>query len=211
MIRAPAGVGKTSLARHLTRKIAEGANTYRLIPCYVESDHWAKLRVESMDQLWAMIENSLRHFDPHLKLTQSLFEHLLKSGDLVFIFDGFDELCGHNRSRFSPREVLSELHQLARESAAKIILTTRTTYWEAEVGQVTQASGLGLLASDMRVFDLEQFTKQQAHDFFEKRFQRKQSFRQKAHLLLDQVSAANQPPTKGGGRNKSPFTRTLWN
>ena len=104
VIRAPAGVGKTSLARHLTRKVAEGADKYKLIPCYVESDHWAKLRVESLDQLWAMIENSLRHFDPNLRLTQSLFEHLLKSGDLVFIFDGFDELCGHDRrGRFSPR------------------------------------------------------------------------------------------------------------
>ncbi len=117
VIRAPAGVGKTSLARHLTRRVVEGANVYRRIPCYVESDHWAKLRLESVDQLWPMIENSPRHFDPNLRLTRSLFEHLLKSGDLVFIFDGFDELCGHNRSHFSPREVLSELHQLARVSS----------------------------------------------------------------------------------------------
>jgi len=202
VICAPAGVGKTSLARHLTRRVAKGADGYRLIPCYVESDHWAKLRVESLDQLWAMIENSLRHFDPSLRLTQSLFEHLLKSGDLVFIFDGFDELCGHNRCRLSPREVLSELHQLAKESSAKIILTTRTMYWETEVGQVTEASGLGLLASDVRVFHLEQFTKPQAHDFFERRFQKRHSLREKAHLLLDQVSAANQPPTPGGGKKQ---------
>jgi hypothetical protein len=59
-----------------------------------------------------------------------------------------------------------------------------------------------LLASDVRVLDLEQFTKQQAHDFFERRFQRKQDLRQKAHLLLDRVSAANQPPTTGGGKKQ---------
>ena len=99
-------------------------------------------------------------------------------------------------------EILSELHQLAKESAAKIILTTRTMYWESEVGQVTEESGLGLLASDLQIFDLEQFTKPQAHDFFEKRFQKRQSLRQKAHLLLDQVSTANRPQTKGGGKKQ---------
>ena len=55
--------------------------------------------------------------------------------------------------RFSPREVLSELHQLALESAAKIILTTRTMYWESEFGQSTDLSGTGSPDTGLTLFD----------------------------------------------------------
>ncbi len=154
-IRAPAGVGKTSLARKLVRKIVEGIDRYRLIPVFVEAEHWARLRVETLDDLWSMINNSLHHFHEELQVSRPLFEHLLRAGHIAFIFDGFDELCGHSRAILSPRDVLQELEELGRESAAKIVLTTRTAYWNAEVGQQP---------AFVEIVDLAEFTKPQALD-----------------------------------------------
>jgi hypothetical protein len=191
VIRAHAGVGKTSLARQLTCKLAEATDKYRLIPVYVESEHWARVGVKSFEHLWAMIDNSLRHFDENLHIPERLFNHLLQSGDLVLLFDGFDELCGHGLSQFSPRDVLQQLIRLRAESVARIILTTRTMYWESEVG---------VAPPEVKVWDLAPFTKQQAYDYIERRFGKKPKIKQRAHSLLGQVSGANQPPTRGGGK-----------
>jgi hypothetical protein len=60
VIRAPAGVGKTTLSRELTFEIAKQSQQRKVIPAYVEAEHWDKLKLNSLDGLWEVIENSLR-------------------------------------------------------------------------------------------------------------------------------------------------------
>ncbi len=95
VLSASAGVGKTTLARHLTKLLAERSFANRVIPIYVESQHWSKIQFETIDGLWDVIANSLKTYNSSLNLTQEIFEHMLKIGYVSFIFDGFDELCGH--------------------------------------------------------------------------------------------------------------------
>ena len=130
---APAGVGKTTLARVLTVRLAEQAEKNKLIPIYVEAQHWSKMRFDSIDELWDSISNSLSMFSSSLALSEALFAHMLQQGLVCFIFDGFDELCGHRGVGFRASEVLQQLADVAIESDARMLLTTRTPYWRAEI------------------------------------------------------------------------------
>jgi hypothetical protein len=95
VLAAFAGVGKTTLSRYLVKRLATSVAKNRTIPVYVESSHWGRLHLESVDELWEIIDNSLRAFSHTLRIPEDLFQHALKQGYIAFIFDGFDELCGH--------------------------------------------------------------------------------------------------------------------
>ncbi len=191
-ILAAAGVGKTTLSREVVRNLAKTSDQNRVIPIYVEAAHWAEM-LDTSNDLWGIIQNSLRHFCGDLQLTRAMFEHLLRSGDLVFVFDGFDELCGQRRHEFNAREVLRELLSLATESSARVMLTSRKVYWETEIGFDN---------SDVNIYTLAPFTKQQAMDYFERRFSRNKQMRSQALVLFDNIRKQNQPPSKGGGKNQ---------
>jgi hypothetical protein len=197
VVRAPAGIGKTTLARQLAKALADrvrSAETIaksRVIPVFVESSHWGKLQLGSVEELWEMIDNSLRVFSPNLRISKALFEHLLRRGYLAFIFDGFDELCSHRQSAFTPRSVLDELCVLASASSAKIMVTTRTMFWEGAVGASYQGA---------RILDLAPFNKQQAYGYFDNVFKNDPKKRDQARGLYSELIKSNRPPTPGGAR-----------
>jgi hypothetical protein len=191
VVRAPAGVGKTTLSRHLTKVLAQRVTGTRVIPVFVESAHWGKLQISSLEDLWEMIDNSLRAYSPNLRISRSLFEHLLRQGYLAFLFDGFDELCTHRHSAFTPREVLDELLGLAKESLAKIMITTRTLFWEAAMGSDCEG---------IRVLDLASFNKQQAFGYFDNVFKKSPARQRRAEALYSRLTSHNKPLTTGGSR-----------
>lgn len=191
VVSASAGVGKTTLARQLTVGLSKRSEKLRLIPAYVEASHWGKLRIETVTELWEIIDNSIRNFSPNLILSEQLFEHSLKHGYLVFIFDGFDELCGHRSSHFKPREVLGRLADICRESNAKIILTTRTLYWQSEIDAPPD---------NIHLLKLAPFNTQQAKGYFQKYFAEDVKMQDRAMSLYSELIKANVPPTKGGSR-----------
>lgn len=187
VVRAPAGVGKTTLSRELTVDIAKQIEQRKVIPAYVEAEHWDKLKLDSLDGLWEVIENSLRKHG--LRITKELFDYLLRQGYLVFIFDGFDELCDRRFSRFAGRDVLNELIALSTESAAKIVLTTRPLFWEGTVGSEELP---------VRILDLAPFNKQQALGYFRNVFKDDVELQRKAQAVYEKLGAANTPRTPGG-------------
>ena len=191
IVSASAGVGKTTLARHLSVELAKKSNHYKLIPAFVESQHWGKLNIGSIDELWEVIENSIRTFSPNLRISEELFEHCLKNGNLVFIFDGFDELCGHRNSQFNPNDILQKLSDISKESNAKIILTTRTLYWESEINEPSD---------NIDILKIAPFNTQQAKGYFQKFFKKEASMRDRATHLYKQLIESNIPLTPGGAR-----------
>ncbi|MEX2218648.1 MAG: NACHT domain-containing protein [Phycisphaerales bacterium] len=192
-VLAAAGIGKTTLSREVARQLARRADHNRIIPVYVEASHWARMQLDSFEDLWALIGNSLRHFCPTLQVTRTVFEHLLRAGDLAFVFDGFDELCGRRSDVFNARETLHELVSLAEQSAGRIMLTSRTLYWESEIGE----QKLPVITEH-----LAPFTKPQAMQYLEKRFETRREVRERARNLLDSVRDRNHPDTPGGGKKQ---------
>jgi predicted NACHT family NTPase len=191
IVSASAGVGKTTLSRHLSVELSKRSNQYKLIPAFVESQHWKKLNIGSIDELWEVIENSIRTFSPNLRISEELFEHCLKNGKLVFIFDGFDELCGHRYSQFSPNDIMQKFSDISKESNAKIILTTRTLYWESEIKEPPQ---------NINILKLAPFNTQQAKGYYQKFFSKDASMRDRATNMYRQLIESNIPPTTGGTR-----------
>lgn len=193
VVRAPAGVGKTTLARYITKTLADNVAYYQTIPIHVESSHWGKLQLASLEDLWELIDNSLRRFSPNFRITESLFQHLLRQGYLAFIFDGFDELCEQRHAPFTPREVLEELLTVSKESLAKVILTTRTIFWDAAIGSEKL---------DVRIFDLASFNRLQAIDYFRNVFKKSTSDQHKASALYDRLVKSAKPLNVGGSRQQ---------
>lgn len=191
VVRAPAGVGKTTLSRQITKTFCGQAKGRRVIPVFVESSHWSKLQIASLEDLWEMIDNSLRAYSPNLRINRELFEHLLRQGYLAFIFDGFDELCTQRHSAFTPKQVLDELRSLAVESMAKILITTRTLFWEAAMGSEKEG---------VVIFDLASFNKAQAEGYFAMFFKRSPEKLMKAKALYSDFVRSNKPTTPGGSR-----------
>lgn len=193
VISASAAVGKTTLAREVVSKlIRDYGETPRIIPTFVESSHWGKLQLESVDDLWEIISNSLRNFSSGLAITEDLFEHALKQGYLVFVFDGFDELCTQRYSRFSAREVLDQLVEIAKETEARIVITTRTLFWEAEIGDTPEC---------VVMHRLRPFEGPQAKDYFHKYFGGDTRSASKARTLYGKLIRQSQRPRElGGGR-----------
>ena len=132
VLSANAGVGKTTLSRQLIHTLAERINERRTIPVYVEAQHWQKrLNISSVDELWDVIDNSLRMFSaPPLQMTETLFHHALRQGYFCFIFDGFDELCSEAATHFDPPTILADLSDAVLQSEARILLTTRNAFLE---------------------------------------------------------------------------------
>lgn len=164
VLSANAGVGKTTLSRQLIHRLVKGISTARTIPIFIESQHWQKLRISSVHGLWDVIDNSLRILSgTHLQLNEELFFHALQQGYFSFVFDGFDELCSQGTAQFDPSAVLEELSSIVRseESLARVLLTTRTLFWDAQISNIPE---------NVKVWSLEAFNSQQAKHYFTKVF-----------------------------------------
>ena len=191
VISASAGVGKTTLARHVVLTMAKRYVTKRLIPTFVEASHWGRLKLESVDDLWDIISNSLANFSPNLSITEALFKHALKQGYIVFIFDGFDELCTQQNSHFNARELLQWLIEISKETEARIVITTRTLFWDAEVGREHEYITLHKLRS---------FEKAQAKEYFQKYFSDLKLQDIANNLYAKLIRQSHRPRNEGGGR-----------
>ena len=194
VLSAPAGVGKTTLSRYLIHSLSQQVARVKTIPIYVEAQHWGKLHLESIDELWDVIDNSLRVFSSGLSLREELFFHALRQGYISFVFDGFDELCGHKNSPLDAVVVLQQLTNIAAKSEARILVTTRTLYWATEIETPPE---------NVRVVELDSFNTQQAKGYFSKYFRTSPRRRTQAtQLYSDLLAPTFQPRDSGGARSQ---------
>lgn len=194
VLSAHAGVGKTTLSRYLLHRLRARATRVKTIPIYVEAQHWGKLHLDSIDGLWDVIDNSLRSFSRDLSLREDLFYYALRQGYLSFIFDGFDELCGHKTSQLDAIAVIRQLTSIADQSEARILVTTRTLYWDSEIETPPD---------NVKVVKLDAFNTQQAKGYFRKYFRDTPSKQNQASdVYRGLVSGSHRPRQSGGVRTQ---------
>lgn len=155
---APAGLGKTTLARALAKRLLESDR--QAIPVLIESAQWQNLINLTLPNI---LNAALLQLMPEAgRLTNAkTFQLLVREQLLVPIFDGFDELCSHPNSNYNPATLIEELVDLVGDAGAKVLITTRETYWEK--------FGTGIAASKIKRFDLRGFSNDQRQRFFAKR------------------------------------------
>jgi uncharacterized protein YjbI with pentapeptide repeats len=193
VLKANAGVGKTTFCRQFVKELARRLATYKTIPVYVEAAHWGG-RVTNVSGLWDIIQLSLQSYDSSSGISKNLFEAALRRGLILFVLDGFDELCSSPKSNISALEVIEDLLALAEDSDARILLTTRTPYWKAEVGEdPEQVHSLNLLP----------FNSQQAKEYIRLFFGKDTNKFESARQLYGEVTAhAVNPDNPGGAREQ---------
>ena len=183
-IKAGAGVGKTTVSRTLVRELAKTASNTKTIPIYVEAQHWKdQLRADS--SFYDVIRNSLDLLSAK-PLPEDIFFHALRKGYLSFIFDGFDELCSYQHDSFDPIEVLDQL-RIPEESEARILITTRSGFWEARVENVEHIS----------MISLDPFNNQQSRGYFRKVFGQGPQYKL-AEKLHKELQASTHPRDRTG-------------
>ena len=161
---APAGQGKTTLCRALANKIR--LSYPDTIPVLVESNQWQKLIELTLPNV---LNTALLRMIPGATqlTTPKVFQILIRERILVPIFDGFDELSLHPNANFTPATLLKDLITLVGGAEAKVLVTVREAFWEKHIsGLPEDVAGL------TRRLDLQGFSNQQRHRFFEKRLER---------------------------------------
>ncbi|SFN16521.1 NACHT domain-containing protein [Dokdonella immobilis] len=191
VLKANAGVGKTTLCRQLVTRFAKRIASTRVVPVYVEAAYWGG-RVTSSSGLWDIIQLSLQNYDSGSGIGRSLFEAALRRGFILFIFDGFDELCSSPRSSISAADTIGGIKEWVADGEARIILTTRTPYWDIEVGEDPE---------EVYSLNLLPFNPQQAKEYMRKVFEHdQQGFESASNLYSDVIAFAKQPGNLGGAR-----------
>lgn len=162
VLLAEPGQGKTYTTRYLATTLA--ANGY--IPIYIHSPQWFNMKEDDLSSLYKTITYSFRYFDAPLDWiegVEDLFINItLKLGMFRIIFDGFDEYILWNKGKFTPSEIINNLHNLAEQSNSRILVTSRTTFWNSSI---TDDSNYQYLYK----YEILPFDQNHAQNYFEKR------------------------------------------
>lgn len=160
ILLADPGQGKTYMSRYLVSEISKSRQN--LVPLMVDSTQWHTMSVEDQRSLAKTIAHSFRHFDAPIGWLEGHEEQFLRAtlkADLFrIVFDGFDEYILRNKGTVQPMEVLKSLVDLATTTGTRIVITSRTSFWntnllEAEVEDFLKETGS--LVYTILPFDLE--------------------------------------------------------
>lgn len=172
---AQPGQGKTYMSQYLVHELARGNTTNKnLFPIYISAEQWHSMAQESLTSIWKTIGHSFRYFEVPIGwidgYEEQFFRTSLKAGLFAIVFDGFDEYILQNKGRISPLDVLKNLLSIVDQTGARILVTTRTTFWNSEVADfVLNIPG----ANDyLKAYALEPFDVNHARSYFTKRFEK---------------------------------------
>jgi len=165
ILRANAGVGKTTLARILTNRVYGRDKT--TIPLLVESEQWRSFLTTDiqLSNIWDIaITRAFQKANSFLS-SELAFPVLIREGIFVIIFDGFDELCLNPSTSFKPADLINNfIDMLGSEEIpghSRIMLTTRETFWQSISDDVDM--------SKIDLFLLRGFSNEQRKTYFNKR------------------------------------------
>lgn len=159
---ADGGVGKTTVSRLLCHNLNK-QDPYTT-PILVESDQWRHLlhATMTMETVWDLAVSQRFEHAGRLLANSTALRVLIREGLFAVIFDGFDELCVAPGSHFLPRDVVNDLLQMITPEddvhQARIILTSRQTYWNSIADDVD--------TSKLELFRLKGFDNDQKKRYF---------------------------------------------
>jgi len=165
ILLAEPGHGKTFMSRHLVAQLAQNKSGF--VPLMVNSMQWQSLTIDELGSLATTILNSFRAFGAPISWLEGHEDQFLAAAlkaDLFrIVFDGFDEYI--LRNRIQPMEVLNSIVTLASENSTRIVITSRTSFWnsnlpESEIGEFIENTG-------SLEYSIEPFDINQARQYFE--------------------------------------------
>ncbi len=169
ILLAEPGQGKTYTSRYLVSTLARSGST--TLPLMVDSSQWHTLSVEHQKSLPKTIAHSFDHFDATIGWLhgheEEFLQATLKADIFRIVFDGFDEYILHNRGAVRPIEVLESLEQLASETGARIVITSRTAFWHTNIPGAELDAFLN--RSQSLIYLLQPFNLEQAKHYFSDR------------------------------------------
>jgi len=186
VLLAEAGHGKTFSTRCIACQLLKDKKHF---PIYVCSDQWQSLSASEMGDISKVIAHSFSSFNSSLTWFQGAEEEflslMLKVGFFRIIFDGLDEYIYHTRGSVTPIEVLSKLRSLAEDTGSPVLISARTSFWNAEIESQYDADQIG----EILHFNMLPFTQNMAHEFFSLRLDGDQDRANKALTLIDKLNA----------------------
>jgi len=169
VLLAEPGQGKTYMSRYLVSILARAGSS--VVPLMVDSSQWHTMPVEDQRSLVKTIAHSFRHFGAPISWLDGheddFLTAALKADICRIVFDGFDEYILRNRGSVQPIEVLEALAELAKKTGTRIVITSRTSFWntnlpETELGEFIARHGAF-------VFKLCPFDLEHAKNYFSQR------------------------------------------
>jgi hypothetical protein len=186
VLLAEAGQGKTFTTERLASQLALSPR----IPIYIRSAQWSSLAVEDLRSWWKTITNAFRYYHAPIGWVEGSEDEFLRvtlaAGLFCVIFDGFDEYVLRNRGEVRAQEALDALRQLALETGATILVTSRTSFWDTDV---TEDGNVDI--EGVSVFRLLPFDRAHAENYFKSRLAKKPTA-DKASDLYSKLLAQNE-------------------
>ena len=134
----------------------------RIIPILLTAQtSWRELETASqgINSPWELLRRALDMEGYEFPVRdEDLFARIMQQGYIAFIFDGFDELRGAN---LSPSDSFAWMGGIASDSSARIMVTTRTSFWDRELGEPN---------TPHQLLDLRPFTDDNTREYFRNHF-----------------------------------------
>ncbi len=201
VLTANGGVGKTTLSRELCKKIFESKTN--VIPILIESDQWKEFSQArfTLDHLWDLALSKRFENSSRILANKTALKVLINEGIFVVIFDGFDELCLNQSLNIRAKELINDLHQMLESEEegnnAKILLTTRETYWETISDEID--------SSKIEIFKLKGFDNDQRKKYFSNRLKTENEV-SIAQRIAKQISGGVYEGVKKSDKNEERFS-----
>jgi NACHT domain len=192
IVLAEPGQGKTYMSRHLVSRLAAGKGG--ALPLMVDSSQWHTLSLDDQSSLSKTITHSFRYFDANIGWLEGHEEEFLqatlKADIFRIVFDGFDEYILQNRGSVQPLEVLDALANLANSTGARIVITSRTSFWHSNLPDDQRIDFLSRTGSFE--YTIQPFNLQQATNYFSSRLtnERQKQFAVRTYGDLNSRSGA---------------------
>lgn len=168
ILLAEPGQGKTYMSYDLVSALCKG----KTVPLYIDSTQWSAMSLEDIGSLWKTIIHSFRHFDAPIGWLEGqedkFLRAALKAELFRIVFDGFDEYILWNRGQIQAIDVLEALSRLVATTGARIVITSRTSFWQMGVPEDEAREFLKHTKS--AIYTILPFDQQHARNYFSNRF-----------------------------------------
>ncbi len=166
---AEPGQGKTYMSRYLVSEISKGSKG--LVPLMVDSSQWHSMTIEDQRSLAKTIAHSFRHYGATIGWLEGheeeFLEATLKADIFRIVFDGFDEYILRNKGSVQALETLEALADLASTTGTRIIITSRTSFWNTNISEDELDDFIN--TSKSYIFKISPFDLEQAKNYFANR------------------------------------------